>query len=135
MSKFNIGKFPSTRLRRLRMKEFSRRMVSENKLSVDDLIWPLFVCEGNNVAEKINSMPGVFRFSIHCQIPIVPMSFYDCERRYPYHFSYNHFVGGPGLLRAKVHHHIETKGLDSKDMENLKQKVYDFMLKDLEPRL
>ena len=46
------------------MKEFSRRMVSENKLSVDDLIWPLFVCEGNNVAEKINSMPGVFRFSI-----------------------------------------------------------------------
>ncbi len=64
MSKFNIGKFPSTRLRRLRMKEFSRRMVSENKLSVDDLIWPLFVCEGNNVAEKINSMPGVFRFSI-----------------------------------------------------------------------
>ena len=64
MSKFNIGKFPSTRLRRLRMKEFSRRMVSENKLSVDDLIWPLFVCEGNNVADKINSMPGVFRFSI-----------------------------------------------------------------------
>ena len=64
MSKFNIGKFPSTRLRRLRMKEFSRRMVSENNLSVDDLIWPLFVCEGNNVAEKINSMPGVFRFSI-----------------------------------------------------------------------
>ena len=46
------------------MKEFSRRMVSENKLSVDDLIWPLFVCERNNVAEKINSMPGVFRFSI-----------------------------------------------------------------------
>ena len=48
---------------------------------------------------------------------------------------YNHFVGGPGLLRAKVHNHIETKGLVSKDMENLKQRVYDFMLKDLEPRL
>ena len=64
MSKFNIGNFPSTRLRRLRMKEFSRRMVSENNLSVDDLIWPIFVCEGSNVAEKINSMPGVFRYSI-----------------------------------------------------------------------
>ena len=64
MSKFNIGHFPSTRLRRLRMKEFSRRMVSENNLSVDDLIWPLFVCEGSNIAEKINSMPGVFRYSI-----------------------------------------------------------------------
>ena len=64
MSEFNIGNFPSTRLRRLRMKEFSRRMVSENNLSVDDLIWPLFVCEGSNVVEKINSMPGVFRYSI-----------------------------------------------------------------------
>ena len=64
MSELNIGNFPSTRLRRLRMKEFSRRMVSENNLSVDDLIWPLFVCEGSNMAEKINSMPGVFRYSI-----------------------------------------------------------------------
>ena len=78
---------------------------------------------------------GVFRFSIHYQIPIVPMSFYDCERRYPYHFSYNYFVGGPGILRAKVHNHIETKGLSSENMESLKQKVYDFMLKDLEPML
>jgi 1-acyl-sn-glycerol-3-phosphate acyltransferase len=78
---------------------------------------------------------GVFRFSIHYQIPIVPMSFYDCERRYPYHFSYNYFVGGPGILRAKVHNHIETKGLNNENMESLKQKVYDFMLKDLEPML
>ena len=46
------------------MKEFTRRMVSENNLSVNDLIWPLFVCDGNNIAEKINSMPGVFRYSI-----------------------------------------------------------------------
>ena len=64
MSKLNLGQFPTTRLRRLRMKEFTRRMVSENNLSVNDLIWPLFVCEGNNIAEKINSMPGVFRYSI-----------------------------------------------------------------------
>jgi porphobilinogen synthase len=46
------------------MKEFSRRLVSENNLSVNDLIWPLFVCEGNNIADKINAMPGVFRYSI-----------------------------------------------------------------------
>ena len=78
---------------------------------------------------------GVFRFSIHYQIPIVPMSFYDCERRYPYHFSYNYFVGGPGILRAKVHNRIETKGLNNENMESLKQRVYDFMLKDLEPML
>lgn len=94
--------------------------------------------EGLVTSPEIKLAPfknGVFRFSIHCQIPIVPMSFYDCERRYPYHFSYNHFVGGPGILRAKVHNHIETKGLKPKDMENLKQEVYDFMLKDLEPKL
>jgi Delta-aminolevulinic acid dehydratase len=41
------GKFPSTRLRRNRMKGFSRRLVAENTLSVNDLILPLFVCEGN----------------------------------------------------------------------------------------
>ena len=64
MSDTQLGQFPSTRLRRIRMKEFSRRLVSENNLSVNDLIWPLFVCEGNNIADKINSMPGVFRYSI-----------------------------------------------------------------------
>ncbi len=64
MSDFNIGQFPTTRLRRLRMKDFSRRMISENNLTVNDLIWPIFVCEGNNIADKINSMPGVFRYSI-----------------------------------------------------------------------
>ena len=64
MSAFNIGQFPTTRLRRLRMKDFSRRMISENNLSVNDLIWPIFVCEGNNIADKVNSMPGVFRYSI-----------------------------------------------------------------------
>ena len=64
MSDTQLGQFPSTRLRRIRMKEFSRRLVSENNLSVNDLIWPLFVCEGNNIADKINSMPNVFRYSI-----------------------------------------------------------------------
>ncbi len=64
MSNIKIGQFPSTRLRRLRMKDFSRRMISENNLSVNDLIWPIFVCEGNNIADEIKSMPGVFRYSI-----------------------------------------------------------------------
>ena len=69
---------------------------------------------------------GVFRFSIHYQIPIVPMSFYDCERRYPYHFSYNYFVGGPGILRAKVHNHIETKGLNNEKYGKPKTKSLRF---------
>ena len=58
------GNFPSTRLRRNRMKEFSRRLVAENNLNVNDLILPLFVCDGNKIEDSIQSMPGVSRFSI-----------------------------------------------------------------------
>ena len=58
------GKFPNTRLRRNRMKDFSRRLVAENNLSTDDLILPLFVCEGSNIENPIQSMPGVSRYSI-----------------------------------------------------------------------
>ena len=58
------GNFPSTRLRRNRMKEFSRRLVAENNLNVNDLILPLFVCDGNKIEDPIQSMPGVSRFSI-----------------------------------------------------------------------
>ena len=64
MSNIKVGQFPSSRLRRLRMKELSRRMISENNLSVNDLICPIFVCEGNNIADEIKSMPGVLRYSI-----------------------------------------------------------------------
>ena len=46
------------------MKEFSRRLVAENNLSTNDLILPLFVCEGNNIEDPIKSMPGVSRYSI-----------------------------------------------------------------------
>jgi porphobilinogen synthase len=59
-----LGQFPQTRLRRLRRHGWSRRLVSENRLSVDDLIWPLFVREGSNQREPVASMPGVERLSI-----------------------------------------------------------------------
>ena len=58
------GQYPSTRLRRTRMKDFSRRLVAENSLRCADLIWPLFVIEGKNKTESIGSMPGVFRYTI-----------------------------------------------------------------------
>ena len=58
------GRFPQTRLRRLRRYEWSRRLVAEQRLSVDDLILPLFVHEGQNSREPIGSMPGVERLSI-----------------------------------------------------------------------
>jgi len=56
--------FPSTRMRRNRMKDFSRRLVSENVLNINDLIWPLFVTEGTKIKEEVSSMPGVYRNSI-----------------------------------------------------------------------
>jgi len=60
----NHGAFPGRRLRRLRRHDFSRRLVAENQLSVDDLIYPMFVLEGENQHEQVDSMPGVERVSI-----------------------------------------------------------------------
>ena len=56
--------FPSTRMRRLRADEQRRRLVRENRLSVDDLILPLFVLEGQGQREAVPSMPGVERLSV-----------------------------------------------------------------------
>ena len=56
--------YPNTRLRRNRTDDFSRRLVRENTLSTNDLILPVFVIEGENKTEKIESMPGVERLSI-----------------------------------------------------------------------
>ena len=57
-------RFPATRMRRMRASEFSRRLTRENQLSASDLIYPMFVIEGNNTREVVPSMPGVERLSI-----------------------------------------------------------------------
>ena len=54
----------SRRLRRMRKADWSRRLVQENRLTVDDLIWPIFVIDGENQREEIPAMPGVFRMSV-----------------------------------------------------------------------
>ena len=56
--------FPNTRLRRLRYNSLLRELVSETQLSVNDLIYPLFVCDGEKIKNEIPSMPGQFQFSI-----------------------------------------------------------------------
>ena len=58
------GKFPEIRLRRVRNSNWMRRLVSENDLSVNDLILPIFVRSGKNKVEPIKSMPGVNRYSV-----------------------------------------------------------------------
>jgi porphobilinogen synthase len=61
---YNNINFPRTRMRRMRYNDFSRRLMRENRLSVDDLIYPMFVTEGTNRREPISSMPGIERFSL-----------------------------------------------------------------------
>ena len=56
--------FPSTRLRRMRRDEFSRRLMRETRLTVDALIYPIFVVEGNKQRQPVGSMPGIERLSI-----------------------------------------------------------------------
>jgi len=59
-----FAQYPARRLRRMRSDDFSRRLMSENQLTVNDLIYPVFVLEGENKRERIISMPGVERKSI-----------------------------------------------------------------------
>ena len=61
---YSIKKFPLSRMRRLRMKPFIRNLVSETSISYNDLIWPVFLVEGENQHQKIKSMPFVYRYSI-----------------------------------------------------------------------
>ncbi len=59
------GKYPSLRLRRSRQHDWSRRLVQENNLSSSDLILPIFLTEGKNKKIPVQSMPGVYRYSIN----------------------------------------------------------------------
>ena len=60
----SIGSYPNIRLRRNRKSDWSRRLIRENELSVNDLIWPIFIREGKNIKEPIESMPGVYRYTL-----------------------------------------------------------------------
>ncbi len=68
MRQSSDSRFPASRMRRLRSDEFIRRLVRETQVSVDDLICPMFILEGENQREQIASMPGVERLSIDLAI-------------------------------------------------------------------
>mgnify|MGYP005693649921 CR=1 FL=1 len=59
-----MRQFPQTRLRRNREKPFVRRLVAENRLTADDLIYPMFIIDGKNQRSAVKSMPGIERLSI-----------------------------------------------------------------------
>tara|TARA_Y100000590_G_scaffold165691_1_gene189741 strand:- start:2265 stop:3257 length:993 start_codon:yes stop_codon:yes gene_type:complete len=64
------GKYPNLRLRRNRKTDWSRRLIQENSLSVNDLILPIFLIEGKNKKQSISTMPGVYRYSVD-KIPLI----------------------------------------------------------------
>src|SRR4051794_40720466 len=66
-----FGQYPQTRMRRVRRHDWSRRLVSEHRLTADDLILPLFVHEGQNRREPVVSMPGVDRLSVDLLAEVV----------------------------------------------------------------
>jgi len=70
---------------------------------------------------------GAFRMAINHNIPIVPMTFLDCKKR----FSWSFFSGGPGKLRAIVHQFIETQLLEAEDTSTLKEETRDTILNEL----
>jgi 1-acyl-sn-glycerol-3-phosphate acyltransferase len=74
-----------------------------------------------------NFKSGAFRMAIEHKIPIVPITFYDCKKR----FSYTFFSGSPGKLRVKIHNLIPTENYTMEDRNELKQKTYDVIYQSL----
>ena len=64
-----LGNYPQRRMRRNRRDEFSRRLMRENRLTTDDLIYPVFVIDGKRRTEPIASMPGILRYTIDRLLP------------------------------------------------------------------
>jgi len=65
-----LGQFPAVRMRRMRRDDFSRRLMRESALSVDDLIYPVFILEGTQRRESVAAMPGIERLSIDELLPV-----------------------------------------------------------------
>jgi 1-acyl-sn-glycerol-3-phosphate acyltransferase len=70
---------------------------------------------------------GAFRLAIDFQIPVVPITFYDCKKR----FSYTFFSGSPGLLRVKTHNFLKINSLCQKDKNYLKNRTFHVIYNEL----
>jgi len=103
-----IGKFPSSRPRRLRRNENIRRLVRETQLTLDDLIYPIFVRWGENVVEEVPSMPGVYRYSVDRVVDAVK------EVR---------DLGIPAIILFGIPEHKDEVGSDTWSEEGIIQKA------------
>ena len=71
---------------------------------------------------------GAFRMAINHNIPIVPITFFDCKKRFPWSF----FSGGPGPLRVKAHSFVETEILGTEDTATIREETRRLILNDLQ---
>ncbi len=71
---------------------------------------------------------GAFKMAIAHQIPVIPITFYDCKKR----FSFTFLSGGPGKLRAKVHEFFETEILAEEDKATLREEIRGVIVKELQ---
>jgi porphobilinogen synthase len=108
--------FPTVRLRRLRMTEQFRKVVAETQLSVNDLIYPLFVCSGQNVKREVRSMPGVYQQSIDNLI-------HDCEEIYK--------LGIPAVILFGIPEHKDEYGSEAYDENGIIQRAVRALKKEI----
>jgi len=108
--------FPTVRLRRLRMTEQFRKMVAETQLSINDLIYPLFVCPGQNVKREVRSMPGVYQQSIDNLIR-------DCEEIYK--------LGIPAVILFGIPEHKDEYGSEAYDENGIIQRAVRALKKEI----
>jgi len=90
--------------------------------------------EGGVPEEAVNLdrfKDGAFRMAIQHNIPVVPMTFYDCKQR----FSWSFFSGGPGKLRVKIHQFFETGLLGTEDTSTLREETRETILNELKSSL
>lgn len=92
--------FPISRPRRLRANPTIRRMVRENRLNVDDLIYPLFICPGQGIKKEISSMPGVYNMSVD----MVVKECIDVEK-----------LGIPAVILFGIPEHKDAAGSEAYD--------------------
>jgi len=100
--------FPITRLRRLRSSETLRAMVRETSLSVNDFIYPLFVCHGKNVKQEISAMPGQYRFSVDLLVE-------ECRRI--------HNLGIPSVMLFGIPEYKDALGSESYSDQGIVQQA------------
>ncbi|CUS79138.1 porphobilinogen synthase [Candidatus Kryptobacter tengchongensis] len=108
--------FPTVRLRRLRMTEQFRKMVAETQLSVDDFIYPLFVCPGENVKREVRSMPGVYQQSIDNIIR-------ECEEVYK--------LGIPAVILFGIPERKDEFGSEAYDENGIIQRAVRALKKEI----